>query len=81
MPQIPAGNRTWVRWVGGALRPAPAQEGYGGQEPLCSFPETHHCDTKTCIQYFKDLQSLLQLAFILSDLRLVLRAASKLKIF
>ena len=30
---------------------------------------------KTCIQFFKNLQSLLQLAFTLSDLRLVLRTA------
>ena len=35
---------------------------------------------KTCIQFFKNLQSLLQLAFTLSDLRLVLRTASTLTV-
>ena len=82
MPQTPAGNRTWVRRAGGALRPAPAQEGRRRPRNVAPLPRNPSIRHENLHSAFQELAitsatcvHLCKLAFALSDLRLVLRTA------
>ena len=82
MPQPPAGNRTWVRWVRGALRPGASPGRLWPPRNMTQQPRNSSMRHENLHTVFQGLAitsatcvHLCKLAFTLSDLRLVLRTA------